>query len=283
MPPPTTQNEIELFKAVLIGSVYDESSWHLVENEPSDSSRRWHVRLKHAALVRLASLVGRTSMSLVRRVPYASKRRNTGNDWPMFGYSMVGRERLDNLQFCVETVLNEAVPGDFIETGVWRGGACMLVKRMLQVHQVTERKVWLADSFCGMPIPTDERDGPDLSEVGILAVTADQVRRNFERFNLLDNNVRFLEGWFADTLPNAPVNQIAVLRLDGDHYHSTMDALIHLYHRVSPHGFVIVDDYGSWESCRRAVHDFFEKDHEIPKFEKIDDTGVFWRKTATGG
>ena len=177
----------------------------------------------------------------------------------------------------METVLDEGLPGDFIETGVWRGGACMLVKCILDQRNVRDRSVWLADSFQGLPRPKDAVDGEDLSGVRMLAVSAGQVRRNFARFGLLDERVRFLEGWFSDTLPRAPVGQLAVLRLDGDLYHSTMDALTHLYDRVVPGGFVIVDDYGSWESCRRAVTDFLGSRGCRPDMRKIDSSGVFWR------
>ena len=93
--------------------------------------------------------------------------------------------------------------------------------------------------------------GHDMSGVSTLMVGADQVRANFDRYGLLDDQVRFLEGWFADTLPMAPIEQLAILRLDGDLYESTMDALVPLYEKVSPGGFVIVDDYGAWEPCRR--------------------------------
>ena len=95
-----------------------------------------------------------------------------------------------------------------------------------------------------------------MSGVSTLMVGADQVRANFDRYGLLDDQVRFLEGWFADTLPMAPIEQLAILRLDGDLYESTMDALVPLYEKVSPGGFVIVDDYGAWEPCRKAVDDF---------------------------
>lgn len=275
------RDTIEIFKEVLTGGVYDESAWHPLQNESTEAKwpllRRW----KHRALVKLAKRLDSAGISVLRRVNFDRKAREEGLDWPLLGYSMIGRRRLDNLQFCVETALAEGLPGDFIETGVWRGGACMLIKSILDARQVRDRTVWLADSFRGLPKPKDAADGDDLSEVGLLAVSADQVRRNFARFGLLDERVRFLEGWFCDTLPAAPIQQLAVLRLDGDLYHSTMDALTHLYHRVVPGGFVIVDDYGSWPSCRQAVSDFLAARGEQPNIQKIDTTGVYWR-TATG-
>ena len=91
-----------------------------------------------------------------------------------------------------------------------------------------------------------------------LAVGLDEVRRNFEAYGMLDDQVKFLKGWFKDTLPNAPVRTISVLRLDGDYYESTRDALSNLYDKVSPGGYLIIDDYGenSWTYCRKAVDEF---------------------------
>ncbi len=111
-----------------------------------------------------------------------------------------------------------------------------------------------------------------------MAVTQEVVRKNFERFGLLDSNVKFLKGWFSDTLPSASIEQIAVLRLDGDYYSSTMDALTALYDRVEVGGYVIIDDYGDFISCRRAVDEFLQSRHLSPSIVKIDSNGVYWRK-----
>jgi O-methyltransferase len=154
----------------------------------------------------------------------------------------------------------------------------MLMKRQLRLADDRTRRIWLADSFAGLPPPENRDDGWDLSSNGYLAVSAEQVRRNFERFGLWDERVCLLEGWFKDTLPRAPVERLAILRLDGDLYHSTRDILENLYPRVSPGGFIIVDDYGSWPGCRRAVTEYLTKIGESPEITPIDDTGVFWRR-----
>lgn len=275
-------DHLELFKEVLTGGIYDESAWSFVEHEPPPPGAGWLQRTKHRLAIRLARRVRASRLALLRTKPFDPAVRREGADWPCFGYTMVGRRRLDHLQTCVETVLADRIPGDFAETGVWRGGSCMLVKALLDLHRAHDRCVWLADSFRGMPAPRDHDDGADLSRNRYLAVSSDQVRANFARFGLLDARVRFLEGWFADTLPAAPIARLAVLRLDGDLYHSTMDALRHLYHRVSPGGFVIVDDYGSWPSCRRAVTEFLAARGECPDIQTIDFTGVCWRVPAPG-
>ena len=271
--------EIELFKDVLTGAVYDESAWRCVRFDPPDPQARWRGTVKRWLLRRLAQRLERGGLTMMRRIPFDAELRGRGEDWPFVGYTMIGRRRLDHLQHCVEQVIAEGVPGDFIETGVWRGGACMLVKKLLDAHGVRDRTVWLADSFQGMPAPKNAADGMDLQPVEFLAVSAEQVRRNFARFGLLDERVRLVEGWFADTLPRLACERLAVLRLDGDMYHSTMDALTSLYPRVAPGGFVVVDDYGSWPSCRRAVHDYLATRGEQPVIEKIDATGVWWRKS----
>lgn len=199
-----------------------------------------------------------------------------------FSHTMVGRKRLDNIAHCLDIIRLENIPGDVIETGAWRGGASIFMKGYLSCYEMNDRKVWVADSFEGLPIPSLPEDaGYDFSasKQPILAVSLEEVQENFHRYDLLDENVKFLKGWFCDTLPTAPIEQLAVLRLDGDLYESTMDALNALYHKVVVGGFVIVDDYNDFEPCRRAITEFREKHKIIDPIQKIDWTGVFWRKS----
>jgi O-methyltransferase len=111
-----------------------------------------------------------------------------------------------------------------------------------------------------------------------LAVSLPQVQRNFADFGLLAEQVGFLEGWFKDTLPAAPIRQLALARLDGDLYESTDDALRHLYPRLAPGGFLIVDDYGAVPACRRAVEDYRAAHGIDAPIQTIDWTGIYWRK-----
>src|SRR3954469_17633661 len=184
-------------------------------------------------------------------------RRMDGRDWPVHAETMVGVLRLDNLQELLETVLAEDVPGDVIETGVWRGGASIFMRGVLAAHGDKTRTVWLADSFQGLPPPDGEQypadAGDQLFTIDLLAVSLDQVKANFERYGLLDVRVRFLQGWFRDTLPTAPVERLSLIRLDGDMYESTIVALDALYPKLSPGGFVVVDDYGAIPGCKQAV------------------------------
>ena len=199
-----------------------------------------------------------------------------------FTYTMVGRARLNDLDHCVTTVLAEEVPGDLVECGVWRGGASILMRGILAAWNVTDRTVWVADSFAGVPKPEHPRDTIDLSPDvhPELAVSRDRVAANFALFDLLDDQVRFVEGYFSESLPSAPIERIAVLRLDGDLYESTAATLEALYDKVSPGGFVIVDDYGVLEPCRAAVEDFRSERGVADPIETIDWTGVRWRKAA---
>lgn len=199
-----------------------------------------------------------------------------------FQHTMVGRRRLENIEACLERILADGVAGDCIECGVWRGGAVVFMRGYLAAHGITDRTVWVADSFEGVPAPSHAQDaGLDLSasRFPMLAIDLDTVRDLFERYGLLDDQVRFLRGWFKDTLPKAPIRSLCLLRLDGDLYESTMDALLALYDKVSPGGYVIVDDYGCLPQCRKAVEEFRSPRGIADKIEEVDWTGAFWRKT----
>jgi hypothetical protein len=206
-------------------------------------------------------------------------------------HTMVPLVRLTNVQECVVDVLERGVPGDLIETGVWRGGTTIFMRAILKAYGVTNRRVWVADSFQGLPEPDEERHPEEAhahkskimtDEYKHFAVSAEDVRANFRRYDLLDEQVRFLEGWFKDTLPTAPVEKLAVIRLDGDYYDSTMDALTSLYPKLSPGGYVIIDDYGEdlWTKCRQAVDDFRQRHDVTEPLVTVDSKCSFWKRSA---
>ena len=214
---------------------------------------------------------------------FDQRSRELGLDWPAEAETMIGMQRLTSLQHCVETVLAEDIPGDLIECGVWRGGACILMRAVLAAYGDETRSVWLADSFQGVPRSDPENYQADKGiraefAAGILGVSEAEVRANFERYGLLDDQVRFLPGWFKDTLHDAPIDRIAVLRLDGDLYESTIQALDALYPRLSPGGFCIIDDYQAVKACEQAVTDYRAKHGISADIVDIDGTGVLWRK-----
>lgn len=227
---------------------------------------------------------GRGLLDRVRRFDtrLAIRERELGLDWPRDAETMIGLRRLDNVEACLSSVIEDDVPGDVIEAGAWRGGAAIFMRAILAAYGDTDRTVWVADSFRGLPKPDPIRHpadrGLDYTMHSELSVGVEQVRQNFARYGLLDDQVEFLVGWFKDTLPSAPIDDLALLRLDADLYESTLDALTCLYPKLSPGGYCIVDDYGLLEACRRAVHDY-RKDHGITEpIHAVDWTGVYWRR-----
>jgi UDP:flavonoid glycosyltransferase YjiC (YdhE family) len=238
------------------------------------------------ALTRALADWGMTGQSTLNGNGFNPLLRSLGMDWPPDAETMIGLYRLDNLECCVVSVLRRGVPGDLVETGVWRGGASIFMRAALRAYGGAGRKVWLADSFQGLPRPDPINypadSGDSLWAFPQLAAPLDAVKANFARYGLLDEQVRFLPGWFSDTLPGAPVEEIAVLRLDGDMYESTVVALRSLYHKVSPGGFVIVDDYGSIDACRQAVDDFRAEADIVSPLCPIDWTGVYWQVIPPG-
>jgi O-methyltransferase len=179
-------------------------------------------------------------------------------------------------------VLKDGVPGDFIETGIWRGGSVILMRAILKAYGVTDRTVFAADSFEGLPKPDAGSYPADKGDrhwtYKQLAVSLEEVRANFDRYGLLDDQVRFLKGWFKDTLPEAPIERLAVVRLDGDMYESTMTAMKALYPKLQPGGFLIVDDYGALKGCKQAIEDYRTQYSINEPIEIIDWSGVYWRK-----
>lgn len=216
--------------------------------------------------------------------------------------TMVPVVRLDDIQRCMLDVIERGVPGDFIETGAWRGGTTIFMRALLKARGITDRRVWVADSFQGLPAPDPDKF-PDearahaspamTTDYQHLAVSRADVEANFARFGMLDDQVRFLEGWFKDTLPTAPIERLAVIRLDGDYYQSTMDALTNLYDKLSPGGYVVVDDYGedSWSSapmkvsdrprllCGKAVDDFRAQRGITDELKPVDSKCFYWQRS----
>jgi O-methyltransferase len=264
---------LNLLKASLTATVHQD-----VYARPSrDAGPR---RVRQQAWAGLTAALRARDWELIRRCP----RRDVveGRAWPLTGETMIGLARLENLQACIERLVRAGVPGDLIETGTWRGGASIFMRGVLRALEVTDRRVWVADSFRGLPEP----DGRYPADAGDqhhhhpeLAVPAAVVAENFRRYGLLDDQVRFLEGWFRETLPTVADVAWSLIRLDGDMYESTMDALENLYPRLSPGGFVVVDD-GFLAPCRQAVEDFRAREGIAEPIEWIDWTGFFWQRSS---
>jgi hypothetical protein len=261
----STDLYLDLMKTALLGSIYPELDcivW------PGSYPLRW-----------LLHKIFPSNVRFFRQVSPVER----GLTWPSHAYTMIGPKRLDNIRFCIEDVIKHGVPGDFIETGVWRGGASIFARAVLKSHEVTDRIVWVADSFEGLPKPDAAKYPADAGDrhflIPELAISFEQVQANFRAFNLLDNQVQFLKGWFKNTLPKAPIKKLAVARLDGDLYESTMDALTNLYPKLSAGGYLIVDDYNAVPACKKAIHDYRDAHGIKDLLQEIDLAGVFWKKT----
>jgi O-methyltransferase len=207
--------------------------------------------------------------------------RLNGKDWPGYADTMIGEKRLENVADCIEQIILNDINGDFIETGVWRGGACIWMKALIDNYGLVPRKIFVADSFSGLPkaeTPQDKGSRFHLSHE--LAIPLETVKANFEKYGLLDDDVIFIKGWFKDTLPTLDKDQkFALIRLDGDMYGSTIDALVNLYPKLSVGGFCIIDDYYAVRECKQATDDYRGKMGIEEEIIDIDGMGCYWRKT----
>lgn len=259
---------LDLIKRSLTDAVYGER--YIVLGSPRNPLKRILVEsLRHRGI------------QLIRN-RRADSFRTAYGDWPLFAHTMLPRVRLDVLQQCIEDVIkDDDVPGDLIETGVWRGGATIFMRGVLKANQIEDRCVWVADSFEGLPPPNPDKYPADSGDIHhtyqYLAVSLEEVKANFEAYGLLDNQVKFLKGWFRDTLPTLSTRKWAVVRLDGDMYESTMDAFTNLYPNLSVGGYLVVDDYNI-SSCRQAVHDYRETKGITDQIQFIDECAIYWRR-----
>lgn len=261
---------LHLLKQVLTRFIGQEEFAPVIYNK-----RSW----QEAVFAPLKAAMATRGYLMCQRVSFDPVARTHGTDWPASAETMAGLKRLDNVQACVEQLLADRIEGDFIETGVWRGGSSILMRAVLKAYGITDRKVWLADSFAGLPKSSHPEDLHwDFERYRQLAVSLEQVQDNFRKYGLLDEQVGFIKGWFKDTLSTAPVGKLALLRLDGDLYESTWDAIVPLYPKLSVGGYILIDDYGGIDSCRKAITDYREKHGITEPIHAVDQSGVFWRK-----
>ena len=217
----------------------------------------------------LDRVTSRFGLRIAVDFPVRDESRENGDQWPVLAHTMVGRKRLRNIRELCAAVVQERIPGSFVECGVWRGGASMYARACLPIS----RPVYICDSFQGLPYDPNE---PISANIDILKVPLKEVLRNFDAFRL-HKNVIPVVGWFSDSLKNVP-GPIAILRADGDMFMSTLAILKNLYHKVSPGGFVIIDDYYRCPECKRATDCFLEDQGLAPDFIRIDRDALFWRK-----
>lgn len=266
---------IELLKKVLI----DIHRLNTIEYTPlPPRTPSWRLKILRA----VHKILRVKKYAITRVVKFDVKNRLIGADRPLHADTMIGFKRLENIEFCFREIIKNNIPGDFIEAGVWRGGSTIFMKALLKDSGINNRAVWVADSFEGLPKPDEKKyiadKGDTFHTEADLAIPIEVVKKNFEKYDLLDENVKFLKGWFKDTLPSAPIQSLAILRLDGDMYESTMDGLINLYPKLSKGGFIIIDDWGAMPACKQAVNDYRQKNNITEEIKTIDWTGAFWQR-----
>ncbi|CAH1777233.1 unnamed protein product [Owenia fusiformis] len=192
-----------------------------------------------------------------------SNPRKLDNAWTE-RLSLIGISGLRNIQELLENVISNDIPGDFLEAGVWRGGGSIFAKAVINSYnQSHDRKVWLCDSFQGLPKSTNKKDNDYFSSLKWIKISEDIVKQNFRRFSLLDDTVHFVKGWFVYSLPciRNKIKHISVLRMDGDMYESLTDTFYNLYDLVPIGGYIIIDDWNIPEA-RKAVTEF-RRMHQI--------------------
>lgn len=196
--------------------------------------------------------------------------RDTGH----FAYAPMGRERLEQLDESIEALLGDGVAGDFVDVGVSRGGAAIYMRGVLDAREITDRTVWVADAFRASP----KSGARSLQEAGTADLWSDlnQVRDGFARFDLLDDQVRFLQGDASQTLPEADIEQIAMLRIGRGLGVETGATLAALYDKVVPGGVVIIDDESDDDT--RAAVEAFRTERGIADFDRVAWSGTAWRK-----
>lgn len=233
-------------------------------------------RVRYSALRRMALDLRQT---FIFYTPYAS--------WKLFRavrlvrprYTMIKPPRLRVLWELSRRVDVENVPGALVECGTWNGGSAAVM--VFPQKRPLRRDVWLFDSYEGLPPPTDE-DGRYANEEyyykGRLRADPKLVQEVFQRLDIWSDRVHIRKGWFQDTFPVTPILEIAVLHIDADWYESVKLCLETYYGSVVPGGFVVFDDYGSWEGCKKAVDEFMEAHVIHEPLRTRDGVGFYFRK-----
>ena len=243
------------------------------------------VRAKFAPLAEAGAIPNSLDVSNTLKVfsPQLGAEWFRRNTWQ--SHTLLDPSGLDNVEFCVRSLIDRKIPGDLMECGVWRGGTSIFMRGLLKALGDTTRTVWVADSFQGLPdpdptiSPLDAISHEFLKIIGGFSVSLSAVQDNFRAYDLLDRQVRFLAGWFSDTLATAPVQNLALLRLDADYYESTMDALEPLYPKLSSGGFIIIDDYGIYNLGARLAVDEFRSRHDIRQpLVSVNECISYWEK-----
>ena len=202
-------------------------------------------------------------------------------------FTKTSPERMYALYQAVKYVVRSPVPGAIVECGVWRGGSSMLAALALLEEGVSDRELWLYDTYEGMAEPGEhDRDFRGVAAKELLEgadrqdeqsvwcySSLDAVQRNMASTGYPASRIRYVQGKVEDRIPAEMPGEIALLRLDTDFYESTYHELRHLFPRIAPGGILIIDDYGHWEGARRATDQFFREIDQTVLLHRIDYTG----------
>ncbi len=277
------ENELLVEKIKFLDKKMDENvglkdQMSVLENKRSTTSRVYLELLKRCLL---NTIYEDPNMNPHLPLNYDAALRENGGDWPLLAHSLIGKKRLSQVEECVHQVLKDEVPGDLVNVGTWRGGTGILMRGCLKAYGDDTRNVWVFDTFEGVPAPNGSKypiDAPWVFNVyKELAVSLEQVRLNFSKYDLLDDNTRFVKGLYAQTLPSTPINKISVLCVFGFLYELTMDVLVNLYSNVSPGGYVIINDF-SLPTTQAAVNNFRNAYQITDPIHQIDSVGIYWQK-----
>lgn len=175
-------------------------------------------------------------------------------------------------------IRNRNVNGDFVECGVYNGGSAATIALALRN---TGRKIWLYDSFEGMPTP-GALDGMEaMTAIGACVGSEEMVWKNLRIAGLNSNEVILRKGLFEETFQQPLPEKIAFLHIDADWYVNVLYCLDTLYDLVSEGGIILLDDFGHWEGCREAYYDFIQKRRVKPLLERTGHSAAFWIKGRT--
>jgi len=214
-------------------------------------------------------------------------------------FTMTSRERMLSLWEAMEWLNTHQIDGAFVECGVWKGGSSMLASENCRLHPTAQREFYLYDTFEGMSTPEEVDKNFKGESADVLMNTAaaakdssniwaigpiDEVRMNMVASGIASEKLHLIQGDVEKTIQhNTGPKDIAMLRLDTDWYRSTKHELTHLFHRIVPGGFLIIDDYGHWTGCQKAVDEFFQEFHLPPFFHRIDYTGIITQRPWVDG
>ena len=201
-------------------------------------------------------------------------------------YTMTSEDRIYSLYLSINYIIKNEILGDFVECGVWKGGSMMLAAKLLKDNK-SDRLIYLYDTFEGMSAPGQfdfasnvKKSKKNHAQVLlkkdkklICLATIDEVKKNLNSTGYKNDCIKFIKGDVKETLNQNLPGRIALLRLDTDWYESTKIELEKLFPKLSPGGILIIDDYKSWEGCKKAVNEYFKNRKDV-YFHQIDDQAI---------